>query len=112
VSDVIDGHVIVIGASGGAVIWDVDVSATTCSFSVLHHFPNAKVHDVALVAGDAQAVGMSAAGDQPVRWLVSTGEELVLSDGQGYALAVNTAGSIVGWTKFKGTERAMLWEPN
>ena len=105
-----DGHVFVNGASGGGVIWKVHV--TTCDFSVVHHLANAKVHDVALVANEAQAVGMSAAGDQPVRWLISTGDEVVLSDAQGYALAINRTGSIVGWTKFKGSERATLWKPN
>lgn len=108
-SEPMGGKFFVIGVHDGVVIWEVDQD--NCDWSVLRHIPDARAGDVEVVSGVGQAVGQSAGAQRPVRWLVATGEETVLRDTRGYATDINSAGVIVGFVQFKGTERAVMWTP-
>lgn len=81
--------------------------------TIAHAYPDlaeaGQAFDVAVVAGEIQAVAKK--GDRPARWLVESGVGTTLADNRGYALGINDAGWIVGWTSVKGKERAWLWIP-
>ena len=115
VTDLAEGKVLVVGWwEYNAVVWDVDV--TTCAV-LSHEIGHANAFDVAVVAGNWEVVGVdeSSRSGWPARWLRSSGTGTfmgtTLADNRGYALGINDAGWIVGWTFVKGKERAWLWVP-
>jgi uncharacterized membrane protein len=111
IADVIDGNVLVAGQQNThAVVWNVRV--TDCA--VIESWTMASPSDAIDVRSvndgwEATVTDPSTALGVPTVWR-SSGEQTILAE-QGMAIGINGEGRVVGRTKVKGSEHAMLWTP-